>query len=349
VYDRQRERLLLFSGGKHGTKLVEQSDLDGAIDSPAVVEAMGSLAGHVREQLELLDGAADPLDMEHVLAGEQTPMFFGSALTNFGVSPFLERFVEIAPCPSARDSDEGPIDPVRAEFSGFVFKIQANMDPDHRDRVAFVRICSGRFSKDGTAIHVRTGKKVRLSKSSLVQARDRESVEAAYPGDIVALFDPGSFRIGDTLCESGGFNFAGIPSFSPEHFVRVEVAEVLNRKSLGKGLEQLAQEGAVQLFHEPGAGTAVPVLGAVGPLQFDVLTHRMQTEYKVGLKLTPLPYVMARWLGPDTDPEIFRYSDSKLLEDRDGRPVVLAKSPWYFERLQEKHPDLVLRPTAAPV
>ncbi len=347
VYDRQHERLLLFSGGKHGTRLVEQSDLAGPIDSPAIVDAMGSMGGQVREQLELLDVAADPFDMEHVLAGEQTPLFFGSALTNFGVSPFLDRFLEIAPCPGARDSDQGPIEAVRPEFSGFVFKIQANMDPDHRDRVAFLRVCSGRFVKEGTATHTPSGKKVRLSKSSLVQARDRASVEVAYPGDIVALFDPGSFRIGDTLCETGDFNFRGIPSFSPEHFVRVEVAEVLNRKSLGKGLEQLSQEGAVQLFNEPGAGTAVPVLGAVGPLQFDVLTHRMETEYKVGLKLTPLPYVMARWLGPDTDKDIFRFSETKLLEDRDGRSVVLAKSPWYFERIQEKYPDLVLSPTAA--
>jgi peptide chain release factor 3 len=346
VYDRERARLLMFSGGKHGTQLVEQSDVEGPIDSPPVLEAMGSSAREVRDQLELLDGAADPFDMEHVLAGEQTPMFFGSALTNFGVSPFLDRFLDIAPCPGARTSDQGPIDVVETPFSGFVFKIQANMDPDHRDRVAFLRVCSGRFVKEGSATHVRTGKKVRLSKSSLVQARDRASVEVAYPGDIVALFDPGIFRIGDTLCETGGFQFAGIPSFSPEHFVRVEVAEVLNRKSLGKGLEQLSQEGAVQLFNEPGAGTAVPVLGAVGPLQFDVLIHRMQTEYKVGLKLTPLPYVMARWLGPDTDQDVFRFSETKLLEDRDGRTVVLAKSPWYLERLQEKHPELVLIPTA---
>ncbi len=347
VYDRERMRLLLFSGGKHGTRLVEQSDVEGPIDSAPVVDAMGSTGREVREQLELLDGAADPFDMEHVLAGEQTPMFFGSALTNFGVSPFLNRLLEIAPCPGARSSDQGPIDVVTNEFSGFVFKIQANMDPDHRDRVAFLRVCSGRFVKEGSATHVRTGKKVRLSKSSLVQARDRESVDVAYPGDIVALFDPGSYRIGDTLCETGGFQFAAIPSFSPEHFVRVEVAEVLNRKSLGKGLEQLSQEGAVQLFNERGAGTAVPVLGAVGALQFEVLTHRMQTEYKVGLKLTPLPYVMARWLGPDTDTDLFRFSETKLLEDRDGRMVVLAKSPWYLDKLQEKHPDLILSPTAA--
>jgi peptide chain release factor 3 len=171
-------------------------------------------------------------------------------------------------------------------------------------------------------------------------------VELAYPGDVVGLFDPGIYRIGDTLASGGSFEFARIPSFSPEHFVRVEVAEVLNRKSLSKGLEQLSQEGAVQLFTEPGAGTAVPILGAVGPLQFDVLQHRMATEYKVALKLTPLPYQMARWLGPDTDVDLFRFSETTLLEDRDGHAVILAKSPWYLERLQEKHPELVLSPTA---
>jgi len=346
VYDRQLRKLLLFSGGKHGTAQVEQKEIEGSLDSAAVRDAMGSAAAHVREALELLDGAGESFDPIRVRAGAQTPVFFGSALTNFGVQPFLERFLAIAPCPGARDSSAGPIDPVETPFSGFVFKIQANMDPDHRDRVAFVRVCSGRFVKEGSAMHVRTGKTVRLSKSSLVQARDRESIDTAYPGDVVGLFDPGIYRIGDTLSSGASFEFAGIPSFSPEHFVRVEVAEVLNRKSLTKGLEQLAQEGAVQLFTEPGAGTAVPILGAVGPLQFDVLQHRMATEYKVPLKLTPLPYQIARWLGPDTDLELFRFSDTKLLEDRDGRAVVLAKSPWYLERLQEKHPDLVLSPTA---
>jgi peptide chain release factor 3 len=346
VYDRQRQRLVLFSGGKHGTTLIDQTEIEGAIDTPAVSEFMGSSASEVRDALELLDGAGEPFDPDRVRSGAQTPVFFGSALTNFGVLPFLDRFLEIAPCPSARDSSEGPIDPAGSPFSGFVFKIQANMDPDHRDRVAFLRVCSGRFVKENSATHVRTGKSVRLSKSSLVQARDREDVDVAYPGDVIGLFDPGIYRIGDTLSSGGSFEFAGIPSFSPEHFVRVEVAEVLNRKSLNKGLDQLAQEGAVQLFTEPGAGTAVPILGAVGPLQFDVLQHRMSTEYKVALKLTALPYQVARWLGPDTDRDLFRFSETKLLEDRDGHAVVLAKSPWYFERLQEKHPELVLSPTA---
>jgi peptide chain release factor 3 len=347
IYDRQAERLLIFEAGKHGTTVIGQKEIPGKIDDPAIVEAMGEVASEVQESLELLDGAADPFDLEHVRAGEQTPMFFGSALTNFGVLPFLEAYLEIAPCPGARASDSGPIEPTQSAFSGFVFKIQANMDPDHRDRVAFVRVCSGRFEKEESTVHVRTGKRVRLAKSSLVQAHGRESVDQAFPGDVVGLFDPGLFRIGDTLADRGDFHYEGVPSFSPEHFVRVEVAEVLNRKSLEKGLDQLAQEGAVQLFSEPGAGTAVPILGAVGPLQFDVLQHRMSSEYKVNVRLTPIPYVAARWIQSDFDEDWFRFTETKRLEDRDGRPVILARSPWYFERLLQKHSGLVISPTAS--
>jgi peptide chain release factor 3 len=343
VYDRIRERLLTFSGGKHGTARVEEVEVKGAVDSPDVQEALGIRADEIAEALELLDGAGAAFDLETTLAGEQTPMFFGSALTNFGVSPFLDRFLELAPCPGARESDEGPIDPVEHGFSGFVFKIQANMDPDHRDRVAFLRVCSGRFVKDASAVHVRTGKKLRLSKSTLVQARGRESVDEAFPGDVVGLFDPGIFRIGDTVSDGGSYSFAGIPTFAPEMFGRVEVAEVLKRKSLEKGLDQLAQEGAVQLFFDEGAGSAAPIIGAMGQLQFDVLTHRMESEYKVKLRITPLPHQVARWPVSGFDADDFRFSEAvKVVADREGRPVLLLKSPWYLERIAEKHPDLVL-------
>jgi peptide chain release factor 3 len=338
--------LLTFSGGKHGTERVDETVIDGAVDSASLQDAMGTFGAETTESLDLLDGAGTEFDREKALSGDQTPMFFGSALTNFGVLPFLKRFLELAPCPGARESDIGPIDPVESAFSGFVFKIQANMDPDHRDRVAFLRICSGRFEKDATTTHVRTGKKLRLAKSTLVQARDRESVEEAYPGDVVGLFDPGIFRIGDTVANDGNFSFAGIPTFSPEVFVRVEVAEVLKRKSLEKGLDQLSQEGAVQLFTESGAGTAAPILGGMGQLQFDVLIHRLATEYKVEPRLSPLPFQVARWPQAGFDPEAFRFSDAvKVVEDRVGRPVLLLKSPYYLDRLAEKHPDLVLSET----
>jgi peptide chain release factor 3 len=237
---------------------------------------------------------------------------------------------------------------VSRPFSGFVFKIQANMDPDHRDRIAFVRICSGRFVKDATTLHVRTGKRVRLARSTLLMAREREEIDEAFPGDVVGLFDPGTFRIGDTLSDEGGFHYPGIPTFSPEHFARVEVAEVLKRKTLEKGLAQLAQEGAVQLFRESAAGgSAGQLLGAVGPLQFDVLQHRLATEYKVELRLTPLPFTVARWLRGEFDPDLFRHSESlKLILDRDDRPVLLLRNAWYEERLREDHPELELAQTA---
>jgi peptide chain release factor 3 len=351
VYDRQERCARLFAGGKHGTLQVDETVVPGAVRDPAVREALGSYAGAVADALDLLDGAGATFDPALVARGLQTPTFFGSALTNYGVLPFLDRFLALAPPPGPRTSTAGPIDPVSRSFSGFVFKIQANMDPDHRDRVAFLRVCSGHFVRGESAIHSRTGKPVRLARSTLLQAQERETVEEAYPGDVVGLFDPGLFRIGDTLSVEGGFAFDGIPSFSPEHFSRVEVALVLNRKALAKGLSQLAQEGVVQVFTEPGAGTAAMILGAVGPLQFEVLQHRLQAEYGVALKLTPLSYQLARWPRAGFDPAAFRYSDSvKIVEDRDRHPVLLFRSSWNLDVTRQKHPDLVLAETgeAAP-
>jgi peptide chain release factor 3 len=348
VYDRLSSELLLFSGGEHGTLKVDQTRVEGGIDAPEVAAAMGAHGEVVRGSLELLEGAGAAFDLDLVREGALTPMFFGSALTNYGVLPFLERFLELAPCPGARASSAGPIDPVTHPFSGFVFKIQANMDPDHRDRVAFLRVCSGKFERGGSAHHVRLGKSVRLAYSTLLMGQAREEVEEAYPGDVVGLFDPGSFRIGDTLSAQGDFQFEGIPSFSPEHFVRVRVAAVERRKALEKGLAQLAQEGAVQVFSEPGAGTAAPILGAVGPLQFDVLKHRMRTEYKVELEVDPLPYRVARWPIAGFNPEMFRHSDAtRVIEDREGRPVLISESQWNLERAMERHPELKLSETAA--
>src|SRR5262245_2506261 len=274
-------------------------------------------------------------------------MFFGSALTNYGVEPFLERFLELAPCPGPRESSAGPIDPVREAFSGFVFKIQANMDPDHRDRIAFLRVCSGRFERGANAQHERSGRSIRMSYSTLLMGQGREEVDEAWPGDVVGLFDPGIFRIGDTLAARGGFAYAGIPSFSPEHFARVQVAAVEKRKALEKGLAQLSQEGAVQLFREPGAGSASPIVGAIGPLQFDVLVHRMQSEYKVELRLEPLPYRIARWVVSGLDPALFRHSDAtRVVEDRAGNPVLISESAWHLERAVERHPELKLSEVA---
>jgi peptide chain release factor 3 len=350
VYDRQDRCARLFSGGHHGTLQVDETVVEGAPGDAAVREAMGPHAKSVGDALELLDGAGAGFDAALVAKGRQTPTFFGSALTNYGVLPFLDRFLELAPPPGPRTSTAGPIDPVTHGFAGFVFKIQANMDPDHRDRVAFLRVCAGHFVRGDTATLSRTGKPVRLARSTLLQAQEREIVEEAYPGDVVGLFDPGLFRIGDTLSAEGGFAFDGIPSFSPEHFARVEVALVLNRKALAKGLSQLSQEGVVQVFTEPGAGTAAMILGAVGPLQFEVLQHRLQAEYGVALKLTPLPYQLARWPHGGFDPEDFRWSDSvKIVEDRDHRPVLLFRSSWNLDMTRQKNPDLELAETGDAV
>ncbi len=349
VYDRLAKKLELFSGGKHGTALLEQTDIECEPDGPEMREAIGdALTERIAEELELLDGAGAEYDLEAVREGQQTPMFFGSAMTNFGVLPFLSSFLEMAPTPGARPSDAGLIDPVEHGFSGFVFKIQANMDPNHRDRLAFLRVCSGKFQRGSNTQHVRTGKTIRLANSTLLMASDREEVEEAWPGDVVGLHDPGIFRIGDTLSEEGGFAFPRIPSFSPERFVNVDLTGVEKRKALDKGLNQLAQEGAVQLFSDESSGVARPILGAIGQLQFEVLVHRMKTEYKVDVKLSPLPYQVARWpQGDDFDPDIFRFSETaKVVLDRDRRPVVLFKSAWNLDWVRQKYPDLELADTA---
>ncbi len=346
VYDRLHRRLLMYHGGEHGAARVECRAIEGELGSDRMRAALGPVADEVIDSLDLLEGAGEHMDPAKVRAGELTPMFFGSALTNFGVLPFLESFLEIAPAPYARASSQGPIDPAGRPFSAFVFKIQANMDPDHRDRVAFVRVCSGTFHKGENTIHVPSAKKIRLANSTLLMARDRTSVDEAYPGDVIGLFDPGIFRIGDTLSDEGNFTFEGIPSFPPEHFVRVQVAEVLRRKSLEKGLLQLTQEGLVQLFTDPGSGSAAPILGAIGPLQFDVLKFRMQAEYNVEMRLDPLPYKVARWIRGTYDPDVFRYaSNTRVVDDREGRKVLLLERVYALNHYKKNHPELELAET----
>jgi len=349
VYDRLGKRALLFSGGHHGTKIPDQREVVGEPGSDAVRAELDVLADELVDELELLDGAGAEFDAARVSSGDQSPMFFGSALTNYGVKPFLHAYLEMAPPPSARASDQGPIDPVETPFSGFVFKIQANMDPDHRDRIAFLRVCSGRFEKGLTTRHARTGKPVRLANSTLLMGKDRTEMDEAYPGDVIGLFDSGIFRIGDTLCEKGEFEYPGIPTFSPEVFVQVDVAGVEKRKSLSKGIDQLVQEGAVQLFSDPTGASATLILGAMGQLQFDVLAHRLETEYKVKLRLSPLGFTSARWVQGDFDLSPFRYTETiRVVQDREGRPVLLFASPWMLESTVQRNPGLVLSETADP-
>ncbi len=348
VYDRMGKKLLLFRGGNHGASELEETEIVGDVADPDVRSGMGPEAEITAEALELLDGAGTEFDLARVRAGKQTPVFFGSALTNYGVRPFLESFLTMAPCPGAQLAAEGPVDPVETPFSAFVFKIQANMDPDHRDRVAFVRICSGRYVQGLVAKHQRTGKPIRLAKSTLLMGRDREGVTEAFPGDVIGLFDPGMLRIGDTISEGGEVSFVDFPAFAPEHFMRIELGLVTKRKALAKGLEQLTQEGAVQLFQEQDASSPT-IVGAVGPLQFDVLKHRMAAEYKVELRLSPLTFKVARWPQAGFDDDMVRHSQmTKLVYDRDGRAVVLAQSQAFLDSLVARHPELELADTPDP-
>ena len=363
VFDRHDRRFLLFEGGSHGVRQAEMTALGEGDPALAATIGEGALAA-LHDELELIDVAGDPFDLERVLAGELTPVFFGSAMTNFGVLPFLEGFLRMAPPPRPYRA-EGEAQPIQPEalvgldeaalprtapnhpdFSGFIFKIQANMDPAHRDRVAFLRICTGRFERGMSARHVRLGKEIKLANPQQFMAQDRQAVEAAYPGDIVGLFDPGHFRIGDTLCAGAPVRYAGIPSFSPEHFAGVRLKEALKRKQLMKGLEQLSQEGAIQLFHAPGAVSPEPIVGAVGQLQFDVLRFRLEHEYGVDPILDALPFVHARWVEAGALNAAGTGDSVRAVEDLSGRQVLLFKSDWALNWIQEKNPSLVLHDTA---
>ncbi len=298
----------------------------------------------------MLDIAGDAFDLDKVLAGELTPMFFGSAVSNFGVEPFLQDFLTMAPPPGPRVSTAGLVDPVADPFSGFVFKIQANMNPDHRDRIAFIRICSGRFEKGMEVRHSRDGRKIKLAQPQQFMAQDRSIVEEAWPGDIIGVFDPGIFRIGDTLTAGGReLLFEGIPTFPPEAFSRVAPMDSMKRKPFLKGVEQLTQEGAIQLYKQPDIGTETYIVGVVGQLQFEVLEYRLQAEYGVKIRRNDLPYRHARWVEPREDGT---FPDSENLTitsttmpvlDRHGHPVLLFESEWAIQWAIDRNKGLALR------
>ncbi|MFB6345295.1 MAG: EF-Tu/IF-2/RF-3 family GTPase, partial [bacterium] len=282
------------------------------------------------EEIELLRTAGSSFDQEEFLKGRQVPLFFGSAQTNFGVDVFLNHFVDIVPPPTER----GTIEPDITDFSGYIFKIQANMDPNHRDRIAFMRICSGKYEKDMKADLVRTGETIKLSQTRQFMGQDREIVEEAYPGDVVGLYDTGQFRIGDTITEGLDVRFDEVPRFSPEHFARIKVKDAFKRKHLQKGLDELSEEGAIQIFKPWGHGDQQPIVGVVGILQFEVLEYRLKEEYNVDVRLEKLPYEVARWIrGDNLDlDELSRGSYRKLLEDEFGSPLLLFKSDVTLRR-----------------
>jgi peptide chain release factor 3 len=363
VYDRREGEVLLFqTEGEANVKgKLAPKKLSGP-DDPEFLRIAGTrrdgqydehegreITGQFQTELELVEVAGDAFDLEKVLAGQLSPVFFGSAMNNFGVERFLQRFIEIAPTPSARKSSDGEVEPTDPRFSGFIFKIQANMDPAHRDRVAFMRVCSGRFERGMEVKHARLGKTVKLSKPLQFFAQERVIVDEAWPGDVVGLLDTsGELRIGDTLCTGGRFEYEGVPRFSPEHFAGVTIKDPMKRKQLQKGLDQLSEEGVVQIFRQRGFGDRDPILGAVGGLQFEVLQFRLKAEYGVDVKIERLPFVHARWVtGEGLDPDYFeRREDSRCLEDRDGLPVILFKSDWGLRWAQDNHKKLNFLTTA---
>ena len=343
VYDREHQQILFFSGvsGKNKAEKLEVELTD-----PAVGERIGqSRHQQLMDDVELL-GAGREFDLEEVRAGRLSPVFFGSALTNFGVEPFLEEFLRMTPPPLSREADCGVIDAFDPGFSAFVFKIQANMNKAHRDRLAFMRICSGKFERDQEYFHVQGNKKMRLSQPQQLMAQEREIVEEAYAGDIIGVFDPGIFSIGDTVCMPGQkFRFAGIPTFAPEHFSRVSPKDTMKRKQFIKGTEQIAQEGAIQIFKVPGTGMEEVIVGVVGTLQFDVFQYRMRSEYGVELRMENLPYEHLRFItkSPVADlKDLNLSSDAELLEDYKGNSLLVFSSLWSIDYNIKKNPGLEL-------
>nr|WP_240416147.1 peptide chain release factor 3 [Paenibacillus periandrae] len=334
VYDRQQTQVELFQGNDH--KMIEVRKVSGYED-PLVKEIAGEFFyDQLVQDLELLDVAGDPFDYERVQSGELTPVFFGSAINNFGVQTFLENFLELAPIPTPRRSTQGEIDPLSEQFSGYVFKIQANMNPAHRDRIAFLRICSGKFERGMSVKHVRPGKDIKLAQPQQFLAQDRDIVEEAYPGDIIGLFDPGIFRIGDTLCQGGNYEFDELPTFSPELFSKVTVKNALKHKQFQKGIDQLTEEGTIQVFRTIGFDDMI--LGVVGQLQFEVLEYRMKAEYGVEVQLQRMNFQFARWIiDKDVDPAKFRIN-SQLVKDKKNNFVVLFESEYAMRSAMDKNP-----------
>ncbi len=348
VYDRQKRQVELFDNRDHGqTKARVQT---AGVDDPALTDLLGEdLHRKLTEDIELLDVAGDPWDFDRFRRGDLSPLFWGSALTNFGVQSFLEYFLRLAPSPEPRLAGDRLVDPEEPRFAAFVFKIQANMNPAHRDRIAFMRIVSGRFERGMEVQHVRLGKKVRLSQPQQFMAQDRQIVEEAYAGDIIGVFDPGIFRIGDTLCTGEPVVFEGIPSFSPEHFARVRFKDAMKSKHFRKGLDELTEEGAIQVFYATQPGHPDPILGAVGELQFEVFQYRMQHEYGVEVTLERLPYEIARWVeGEGYQPRRFWGTDNLPVTDRDGRNVLLFRNEWSMRYVVEQNPGLTFQATARP-
>ena len=337
VYDRFSKKITTFTAAMGGAREVDSQEF--AVDSADVDSIIGQdYHQQLRDDIELLDGASDELDMERVRIGDLSPVFFGSALTNFGVETFLEHFLKMTTPPLSRKTLDGVIDPFRPDFSAFVFKIQANMNKVHRDRIAFMRICSGKFEAGMEVNHVQGGKKIRLTQPQQLMAQDRKIVEEAYAGDIIG--------VGDTLCASNEkFQFEGIPTFAPEHFARVRQVDTMKRKQFIKGVNQIAQEGAIQIFQEFNSGMEEIIVGVVGVLQFEVLTYRLRNEYNVEVILEKLPFEHIRWVENPGEVDVARIlgtSDMKRIKDLKDNPLLLFINSWSVGMVLDRNPALKL-------
>ncbi|MBR6537031.1 MAG: peptide chain release factor 3 [Lachnospiraceae bacterium] len=344
VYHRDTETITRFIAANNGQNEVEKIEAtlgDANLDDIIGRENHQNLV----DEIELLDGASSEFDLERVSAGELTPVFFGSALTNFGVETFLAHFLEMTTSPLPRNAKSGVIKPLEHDFSAFVFKIQANMNKAHRDRIAFMRICSGKFEAGMEVNHVQGGKKIRLSQPQQMMAQDRKIVEEAYAGDIIGVFDPGIFSIGDTVCAPGEqIEFEGIPTFAPEHFAKIRQVDTMKRKQFIKGVSQIAQEGAIQIFQEFNTGMEEIIVGVVGVLQFDVLRFRLESEYGVEIRMDPLPYEYIRWIENDgiDVAKLNITTDSKRVKDLKDRPLLLFTHEWSIRTVLERNEGLKL-------
>ena len=340
VYNMYENKLVLFR--PHSKQDTEETIEITDLDSEELEKHVGKAAAdELREDVHMIKEVYPKQDKEAYLKGDLCPVFFGSAINNFGVKELLDCFVEIAPGPLARQTEERIIAPTEDEFSGFVFKIHANMDPKHRDRIAFLRICSGKFERNTNYLHVRKNKKIKFSNPTSFMAEKKTVVDEAYPGDVIGLYDSGNFKIGDTLTAGEVLHFKGIPSFSPEQFRYVNNADPLKSKQLNKGLEQLMDEGVAQLFTKQATGRKI--IGTVGALQFDVIEYRLKNEYGASVSYEPVSLSKACWISSKTPKALKEFLDRRkrdMAKDKDGNWVYLAESEWGLKTVQENHPEI---------
>jgi peptide chain release factor 3 len=341
VYNLHRQNLTLFQSAKSTVEEDSERLHIDSLDDRRLDERLGGLADQLREDVDLIEGVYDPFSVADYLEARVAPVFFGSALNNFGVRELLDTFVDISPAPRERSTTSREVAPHEDSFSGFVFKIHANLDPKHRDRIAFLRVCSGRFQKDKQFRHVRLGKKLRFSTPYSFMARRKNVIDDAYPGDVVGLYDRGDLKIGDTLTEGEELQFQGIPNFSPEIFKEVIATDPMRSKQLDKGLTHLVEEGLAQLFIQDKGRRKI--IGTVGELQFEVLQYRLINEYGAACRFEPLGFVRACWITSDNTEELerfMRFRDRQIAHDLHGNPVYFAESDWMLRSTMEKYPDI---------